>query len=248
MRIGLAVLMVLHGTAHLVGFLTPWRLIAPDGAIYRTTILAGRVDLGSGGIRVFGVLWLLTAVAFWLASFAAFTDRGWWMSAALATAMVSLVLSLTALPDSRIGVPINVAIIGALLMVQRFGPGSHGWRSLLRSPRRINRLLRSQLSPCVVDPLTDDPLYTRQTLRAGLGTFDEPTQRHGHPDRNAHSGSRRERSMLNAHRFYPGVSAASLETGAESRGRCGRRTHCASCARCSASSSSCMASRTHRPG
>lgn len=121
MRVVMAVLMVLHGAAHIVGFLTSWRLVTPEGRAYKTTVMAGHVDLGSVGIHAFGVLWLATAVAFWLASLAAFADRSWWMPAALSAALVSLFLSLVALPESRIGVPINVAIIIALLAAPRFG-------------------------------------------------------------------------------------------------------------------------------
>jgi hypothetical protein len=56
----LGVLIALHGLAHLVGFAAP---------------LAGRLDLGDAGIRVVGVLWLLLAVALWVA--AALMSRSW---------------------------------------------------------------------------------------------------------------------------------------------------------------------------
>jgi len=121
MRTALAVLMALHGTAHLAGFVTAWRLVPSQAASYKTTVLAGRVDLGASGIHVFGVLWLLAAAAFWLASIGAFTNRPWWVSMALGTAIVSLALSLIALPESRIGVPINLLIVVALLAWQGSG-------------------------------------------------------------------------------------------------------------------------------
>lgn len=121
MRIILGVLMAIHGTAHIVGFLASWPRLVPAGTEYKTTVLMGRVDLGNAGTHALGILWLLTAMAFWLASFAAFVDRPWWMPAALGAALVSLFLSLVALPDSRIGLPVNVAIIVALLIAPRFG-------------------------------------------------------------------------------------------------------------------------------
>ena len=121
MRIVIATMMMLHGMAHLIGFLTPWRLISPEGAAYRTTILAGRVDLGTDGVRALGIAWLATAVTFWIAAAGAFAGQPWWVPLAICVSSVSLGLSLVALPDSRIGVPINVALIAALVVVQRLG-------------------------------------------------------------------------------------------------------------------------------
>jgi hypothetical protein len=40
---------------------------------------------------------------------------------ALVASVVSLGLSIVALPESRIGVPIDIALIAALVVVQRFG-------------------------------------------------------------------------------------------------------------------------------
>jgi hypothetical protein len=50
--------------AHLPGFLVPWRLAAPAGMPYTTTVLGGTADLGSVGIRIVSFLWLLAALAF----------------------------------------------------------------------------------------------------------------------------------------------------------------------------------------
>ena len=114
MRILLAILMALHGVAHLVGFAGSWQL-APDGIPYKTTVLGGRVDLGDVGIRTVGLLWLVTAVAFAIAAGAAVTRTPWWPQLALGVAVVSLLLSSTEWPEARIGVGVNVVIIAALL-------------------------------------------------------------------------------------------------------------------------------------
>ena len=50
MRIVLAVLMVIYGVAHLVGFAAAWKLV-PSGLPYRTTVLGGQMDLGDAGKR-----------------------------------------------------------------------------------------------------------------------------------------------------------------------------------------------------
>lgn len=68
MRIALAIVMVLHGAAHLVGFAESWQLSMTESVPHKTTVLSGRVDLGTAGIRAAGLLWLLAALAFGLAS------------------------------------------------------------------------------------------------------------------------------------------------------------------------------------
>ena len=114
MRFALGLLMALHGFAHLVGMVVSWQLAPLEGAIYKTTLLSGRVDVGDAGMRVMGALWLLTALGFAIASFATFTGRPWFVAAAIAVSVVSLALSIVALPDSRIGIAVNVLILAAL--------------------------------------------------------------------------------------------------------------------------------------
>lgn len=121
MRIVLAVLMALHGVAHLPGFLVPWRLASLPEMPYGTTVLAGRVDLGNTGIRVMGAAWLAVALAFVAAAIAAATDRTWWMAAATTAAAVSLRLSVLGLPAARFGIAMNLLILAALLAGARLG-------------------------------------------------------------------------------------------------------------------------------
>lgn len=119
MRIALAVLMALHGVAHLVGFAGSWQLAAAGSIPFKTTVLAGHIDLGNAGIRAFGVLWLVAAFAFVVAAGGAALDTEWWRAAALATAAGSLALTVLEWPQARIGAWLNAAIIVVLLV---------GWR------------------------------------------------------------------------------------------------------------------------
>jgi hypothetical protein len=121
MRIALAFLMTLHGMAHLVSFVEAWRLMPQGGFPYKTTILAGRVDLGDSGTRAVGVIWLLVAVAFMLAAAGAVVDAAWWMPVALGIAASSLLLSFVELPQAKPGLAINIAIIATLVVGGRFG-------------------------------------------------------------------------------------------------------------------------------
>ena len=121
MRIVLALLMALHGAAHLAGFAESWQLSTTETTPYKTTVMSGRVDLGATGIRAAGVLWLLAALAFGLVTVGVMMNAPWWVPVAIATAVASLVLCLVWWPESRIGVPINVALIVTLALGRRLG-------------------------------------------------------------------------------------------------------------------------------
>lgn len=121
MRIALALAMVLHGAAHLVGFAESWQLSLTDSVPFKTTVLSGRVDLGMVGIRVGGILWLLAALAFGLEAAGAIMSTEWWASMALTTAIASMVMSVIWWPEARVGVAVNAMLIIALLVGRRFG-------------------------------------------------------------------------------------------------------------------------------
>jgi hypothetical protein len=118
MRIAIALLMTLHGLAHLVGFVAPWKL-ASDRLTYKTTVLAGHLNVGDIGIRAFGLLWLLGALGFVLASAGAVTNGLWWPGFALTDSVYSLLLSILDWPDARIGVAVNAALVVLIVLGQR---------------------------------------------------------------------------------------------------------------------------------
>ena len=76
MRFVLALLLVAHGVAHLVGFVSSWKLATLAELPYKTTVFSGRVDVGDAGIRMMGALWLLAALAFLVAAFAVANRNG----------------------------------------------------------------------------------------------------------------------------------------------------------------------------
>jgi hypothetical protein len=121
MRLAIAIAMVLHGAAHLVGFAESWQWSMTESVPFKTTVLSGRLDLGIGGIRVAGLLWLLAAVAFGLVAAGAVMNSQWWVSVALPTAVASLVLSLVWWPESRVGVVVNAVLIAALVVGRELG-------------------------------------------------------------------------------------------------------------------------------
>lgn len=120
MKILLVLLMMLHGVAHVVSFIEAWQLM-PRTFPYKTTILAGRVDLGGVGTRALGMIWLGVAVAFMLAATGAVVGAAWWAPLAIGGVAISLLLSAVELPQARPGLTINVAIVAMLLVGGRLG-------------------------------------------------------------------------------------------------------------------------------
>jgi hypothetical protein len=117
MKTALALLLIVHGIAHLVGFVVPWRLItAPDLGV-RTTVFGGALEVGEGGTKVLGIAWLVLAIGF-VASGAGLMS-GWentvWI---VRLAALSLVLCVVGWPDTRIGLVVNAAILAVLFGVR----------------------------------------------------------------------------------------------------------------------------------
>ena len=111
MRFALAFFLLAHGVAHLVGFVSSWKLATLAELPYKTTVFSGRIEVGDAGIRVMGVLWLLAALAFVVAAIAVATEAGWAVRFILAGVIASLMLCLVGWPDARVGVAVNVGLV-----------------------------------------------------------------------------------------------------------------------------------------
>ena len=111
MRFVLAFFLLAHGVAHLVGFVSSWRLATLAELPYKTTVFSGRVDVGDAGIRVMGVLRLLAALTFLIAAIAVAAEAGWAVRFTVAGVIASLLLRLVGWPDARIGVAVNVGLV-----------------------------------------------------------------------------------------------------------------------------------------
>ena len=107
----------MHGVAHVVGFVVPWRIVASSEVPYRTTLLG--VDIGHAGVRVLGLAWLLVSVLFVVLAVSVLRHEAWRHETLLGLMGVSVVLCLLGLPESRPGLLAN-ASIGALLLLGWF--------------------------------------------------------------------------------------------------------------------------------
>lgn len=116
-----AIVFIVHGLVHLIGFVVPWRLADVEGFAYKTTLLFGNLDVGDVGIRVIGLLWLLVAIGFVVAGVALFTSQSWWQMLTLWVTLLSLVICILGLPDSQFGVLVNLAILAYLFFGGQMG-------------------------------------------------------------------------------------------------------------------------------
>jgi hypothetical protein len=107
----LASFLLAHGVAHLVGFVSSWKLATLAELPNKTTVLSGRVDVGDAGIRVMGVLWLLATLAFLVAAIAVASEAGWAVRFTVTATVASLMLCLVGWPDARTGAVVNVGLV-----------------------------------------------------------------------------------------------------------------------------------------
>ena len=118
MRILLAALLIGHGAAHVVGFAVPWKLVSSAEVPYRTTVLAGSLNVGPVGVRVLGVLWLVLSLGFVAAAVGLLQHTNWWDHEVLVLLVASVALCLLALPESRPGLVANAVSLFLWLIVR----------------------------------------------------------------------------------------------------------------------------------
>jgi hypothetical protein len=121
MHIILGLFLIAHGVAHLVGFLTYWKITSFDEMPYKTTLLSGALDVGDVGIRIVGILWLLTGLAFAVLGVGIITLQPGWFPLIIYIAILSLVMCILGWPDARYGVLVNLIILAFLFLNNNFG-------------------------------------------------------------------------------------------------------------------------------
>jgi hypothetical protein len=92
LSISLAVIAILHGLIHLMGFLAYWPLAKIPDLPYKTSLLDGRLELGAGGMRLFSLLWLLAALGWVVAGALLAFGRPAWAPLMLGATLLSLVI------------------------------------------------------------------------------------------------------------------------------------------------------------
>jgi len=109
-----AVVLVLHGVIHLIGFVSPWRIASIEGFAYRSTVFNGALDVGDLSVRAIGSVWLGLMVGFLAAGFGVWRGKAWAFGLTGVLAIVSLVVCLAGLPETAAGVAIDLAILAGV--------------------------------------------------------------------------------------------------------------------------------------
>ena len=106
MRLGLTILIVLHGAIHLVGFLK-WSRLATVQQLKGRTV----VPLTAAGDRAFAILWLVALLALLAAAGLRFVRHDAWWVPALGGVVLSQGLIVFAWHDARFGTVANLLIL-----------------------------------------------------------------------------------------------------------------------------------------
>jgi hypothetical protein len=123
LRLLLALVFIMHGIGHSMGFLESWTRINV-GFADRPWILPGAVAIDSAIGRVFGVLWLLAMVGFVAAGWGVLTRADWWQALAIASAAVSLIAIVPWWSTVPPGASYGGTLVSVLTLVALLGP----WR------------------------------------------------------------------------------------------------------------------------
>lgn len=115
MHIAIAIILALHGIAHLPGFVVPWQLTRNAREPYRTTIIGGR-DVGPMGMRFIGIFYLVLAVVFIGMAYGAYSQAPWWPQYTLFACGMSIFMCIVNWPDTKIGLVLNLIIIAYLII------------------------------------------------------------------------------------------------------------------------------------
>jgi len=117
MRSVLSGLLFVHGLVHVVGFVGPLQLVAQ--APFQTVFFGKPIPNTSPGARAMAVLWLLLALAFSVASVAAFLRASWWFPFTTLVLLASLALCVSAWPATKAGAALSLGLLVMCLVMER---------------------------------------------------------------------------------------------------------------------------------
>ena len=119
-----AVFFALHGVVHVIGFAVPWKLGGPRSVAYSTSLFNRSLEVGDAGVKLVGLIWLATALAFLAVAVLLWRRHAWAVRLTIGLLLVSLVLCVAGLPGSIMGLAIDVALLAILAVApQKLVPG-----------------------------------------------------------------------------------------------------------------------------
>ena len=115
--------LAVHGLIHLMGLVAYWPLGTIAELPYKTALLNGQWEVGSMGMRVFALLWLIAGIGFILAALALLFGWLWWQPILLISLALSLVVTALDWQVAFRGGILDVVILATLLLLPRIS----GW-------------------------------------------------------------------------------------------------------------------------
>lgn len=122
LKIVVSTLFTLHGLVHLIGFFVNWKIIAVEDIPYSTTVLAHKIEVGSTGIRIVGLLWVVAAGLWIAAGIGLMALAPWWLAMTIVALLFSTVMCVLGWPEAKFGLLFNIVIVIFLFL-----NGSFGW-------------------------------------------------------------------------------------------------------------------------
>ena len=122
--LGIALLVVVHGLIHLIGFRVYAQAAQVAEMSFKTIFLNDSLDLGVSGTRVYGWLWLLPTLSFILAGVGFFLHATWWQSVLIVASVASLIITGIDWKNAFLGTLIDAVLLAIVLfspIAARFG-------------------------------------------------------------------------------------------------------------------------------
>jgi hypothetical protein len=120
-RIITAIVLILHGLIHLIGFVVNFKIAEIEDIKHKTSVLAGKIEIGETGVRILGLAWLLIALAFVISAVALFYAPTWWWTYILVVTILSLIVTILGWPDAQFGAYLNIVILTLLFIGKWLG-------------------------------------------------------------------------------------------------------------------------------
>jgi hypothetical protein len=205
-----------------LAFLALWQFFTPPDFPYRTTVFGGRFDLGSFGIQIYGLLYLLLGLAFVMVCYGVLARSSWWLGLLLLAVPVSIVLCLADWPQARLGIPANAVTLALAAAVFAF-PGDRlpaadpGLEALwAKAPHGLRLAMRGEIKLQNWIPFAAEQVFTDD----GQMVWAAATSMYGLPvrgaDRLVSGEGRMDWKLLE---FLPVMQAAGLEITRSAQGR-----------------------------
>jgi uncharacterized membrane protein YphA (DoxX/SURF4 family) len=121
-RYFLALVLIMHGIGHVMGFLAAWTPSIEVGFSTAPSIFWSGVTVESVVGKAFGLLWLVAMVASVGAGFGLLFGHEWWRALAVASAFISLAAIVPWLNTVPAGARIGAIVVDLLIIVILFLP------------------------------------------------------------------------------------------------------------------------------